>query len=91
MGTLIAIISFAVFGLIVGAIARALVPGRQNLSLTMTMVLGVIGSLAGGLITWLLMGAHDDPYQPAGWIMSIVGAIVVVWLYAASMDRRRHI
>ena len=90
MGTLGAIIAWAFFGLIIGAVARLLVPGRQPMGMLMTMLVGVVGSLAGGLLAWALMGA-DDPYQPAGWIMSIVGAVLLVWLYAASVSRRRHV
>ena len=91
MGTLVAIIAWAFFGLIIGAVARLLVPGRQPMGMLMTMLVGVVGSLAGGLLAWALTGA-DDPYQPAGWIMSIVGAVLLVWLlYAASVSRRRHV
>ena len=90
MGTLGAIIAWAFFGLIIGAVARLLVPGRQPMGMLMTMLVGVVGSLAGGLLAWALMGV-DDPYQSAGWIMSIVGAVLLVWLYAASVSRRRHI
>jgi len=82
MGTLGAIISWAVCGLIVGAIARALVPGRQEMSLTMTMVLGVVGALAGGLLSYLVSAQPTDPMMHwPGWLMSIVGAIAVVVIY----------
>lgn len=75
------IITWAVFGLVVGAIARLLYPGRQPMGLLMTMVLGVVGSLLGGLISWLF--GHDPalgPFRGAGWILSILGALIVVWL-----------
>ncbi len=79
METITNIISWAVFGLIVGAIARALYPGRQPMSLLMTMVLGVIGSLVGGAISWVLHGAPDGMlFQGSGWILSILGALIVV-------------
>lgn len=90
MSTLGAIIAWAFFGLVIGAIARFLVPGRQPMSMLMTMLLGIVGSLAGGLLTWLVTGAND-PYAPAGWIMSIIGAIALVWLYAANVTRRHHV
>ena len=87
MATLGTIISWAVFGLIVGLIARFLYPGRQPMSLLMTMLLGVAGSLLGGFISWGV-GFHpeDGPFRGAGWIMSIAGSILVVWigLFAAS-------
>lgn len=90
MSTMGAIIAWVFFGLVIGAIARFLVPGRQPMSMLMTMLLGIVGSLAGGLLTWLVTGAND-PYEPAGWIMSIIGAIALVWLYAANATRRHHV
>jgi uncharacterized membrane protein YeaQ/YmgE (transglycosylase-associated protein family) len=83
------IISWAVFGLIVGAIARMIYPGRQRMSLLMTMVLGIVGSMLGGFVSWAFgYDPNDGPLQGAGWIMSIIGAIVVVWLglFTASRD-----
>lgn len=71
-----AIISWAVFGLIAGAIARLLVPGRQPLGCLGTILLGVTGSLIGGFASWLLFGGH--PLQASSWIMSILGAVLVL-------------
>ena len=82
------IITWAVFGLIVGAIARFLYPGRQSMSLPMTMVLGIVGSLLGGFVSWMLgFDPQEGPFQGAGWIMSIIGAVIVVWL-SLFMSRR---
>ena len=82
------VIVWAVFGLIIGAIARLLYPGRQAMSLVMTMVLGVVGSLVGGFISWALGGgAGEGPFQGAGWIMSIVGAMLVVWIGLFTSNR----
>lgn len=75
------VLGWVVFGFIVGAIARFLIPGQQAMSWFMTAVLGVIGSLVGGGLSWLLFGTADGRVSPAGWIMSIVGAIVVVLLF----------
>ena len=80
METLTAIIAWAIFGLIVGALARLFVPGRQPMGVLMTMLLGVVGSLAGGMISWIFRG-EADVYEPAGWIMSIIGAVIVVVLF----------
>ena len=85
MTTLYAILTWMVFGLIAGAIARLLVPGRQAIGLVATMCLGVVGSVVGGGITWLVTG---DPMQPAGWIMSIVGAIVVLLIAVKTRSRQ---
>jgi uncharacterized membrane protein YeaQ/YmgE (transglycosylase-associated protein family) len=90
MGTLWSIITWAVFGVVVGAIARFLYPGRQPMSLPMTMVLGIVGSLVGGLISWLFgFDPQDGPFQSAGWIMSLLGALIVVWLALYASSRRR--
>ena len=80
--TLMGIISWCVFGLVVGAIARFLLPGRQHMSWLLTMVLGIVGSFAGGAIAWLFSGKSGFDVNPAGWIMSIVGALIVLYLYS---------
>jgi uncharacterized membrane protein YeaQ/YmgE (transglycosylase-associated protein family) len=88
MGLLWSIITWALFGLVVGAIARLLFPGRQTMSVAMTMVLGIVGSLIGGFISWLFgFDPQDGPFQGAGWIMSIAGALIAVWI-ALAMGRR---
>jgi uncharacterized membrane protein YeaQ/YmgE (transglycosylase-associated protein family) len=90
MEMLWAIIGWCLFGLVAGAIARLLVPGRQSMGILMTIVLGIIGSLVGGLIGYMIMG-QGDPLQPSGWIMSIVGAVIVLGLYVAMTRRERPV
>jgi uncharacterized membrane protein YeaQ/YmgE (transglycosylase-associated protein family) len=85
MSLLVHILGWIVFGLIVGAIARFLVPGKQQMSWPMTIVLGVVGSLVGGGISWLIFGSPDGSYHPGGWIMSVLGAIVVVLIYSRAV------
>ena len=68
-------------GLIVGAIARLLVPGPHPIGILGTAAAGIAGAIIGGLVGRLLFG---PTYQP-GWIMSILGAALVVWL----VSRRR--
>jgi uncharacterized membrane protein YeaQ/YmgE (transglycosylase-associated protein family) len=81
MGTLGTIIAWAVFGLVIGLIARMLYPGRQPMGFFATMILGIIGSLLGGFIAYLLgYRPEDAALSGAGWIMSIVGALIVVWV-----------
>ncbi len=71
-------------GLIVGAIARLLVPGPTPMGILGTAAAGVAGAIIGGLVGRLLFG---PAYQP-GWIMSILGAALVVWL--VSRGRRSY-
>ncbi len=85
METLGAILGWMLFGLIAGAVARLLVPGRQSIGLLATMALGIIGSLIGGGLTWLVTG---DPMEPAGWIMSILGAVLLLAIAMKTRSRQ---
>lgn len=80
LGTIIAAV---VVGLIAGALARLIVPGRQDMSVPMTILLGIIGSFIGGLLGYLLFhkDAADGFLQPAGIIGSVIGAVIalLVW------------
>ncbi|WP_040770524.1 GlsB/YeaQ/YmgE family stress response membrane protein [Novipirellula maiorica] len=77
---LIPIIGWMISGLIIGLIARALVPGRQAIGLLRTMLLGIVGSFVGGFAGYLIMGG--EPLQASGWIGSIVGAVVLLVLFS---------
>jgi uncharacterized membrane protein YeaQ/YmgE (transglycosylase-associated protein family) len=82
------IIGLLVIGLVAGFIARAIVPGDDSMGLVPTIVLGVVGSYVGGLLVGLLTRG-DDQFGPAGWIGSVVGAIVVLVAYNAVTGRKR--
>ena len=87
---ILTIIGWIVFGLIAGFIARALVPGKDDIGLLRTILLGVVGSVVGGFIFGLLtVGIRG--FQPAGWIGSIIGAVVVLLIYNAATGRKRGI
>ncbi len=90
MGWLGLIISIIVIGLIAGAIARLVVPGKQDMSIGMTMLLGIVGSFVGGFLGFLLFGADPEGgfLQPAGIIGSIIGAIIVLVIWVAVKGRR---
>ena len=82
------IISWIFVGLVVGLIARLLVPGTQALGLVPTVGLGIVGSLLGGLVSWLFTGAAGAPFSAyawPGWILSILGAVALLWL----VERRK--
>jgi len=78
------IISLIIVGLIAGAVARLLVPGKQDISIPMTMLIGIIGSFVGGFLGYLIFhhDSEDGFFQPSGIIGSIIGAIIVllIWL-----------
>lgn len=76
------IISLLLIGLVAGFIARAVVPGKDDMSIPATIALGIVGSVVGGLVLGLLTaGNRDSGFGPAGWIGSILGAILVLVLY----------
>ena len=81
------LIAFLIFGFVVGLIARAIFPGTQRLGILMTTLLGVAGSLIGGILGNMLFGGRWDEPITAGWIGSIVGALV---LLALAGRGRRH-
>lgn len=83
------IISIVVIGLIAGFIARAVIPGKQDMSILMTIVLGIVGSFVGGFLGYLIFGTDnaDGFFQPSGIIGSIIGAIIVLLVYGAVRGR----
>ncbi|OLZ58132.1 GlsB/YeaQ/YmgE family stress response membrane protein [Amycolatopsis keratiniphila] len=81
------IVGWILFGLIAGFIARALVPGKDDIGLLRTIVLGIVGSVVGGLLFGLLtVGLRG--FQPAGWIGSVIGAIIVLVIYNKVTGRK---
>ena len=80
------ILTWILFGLVVGVIAKLLMPGRDPGGFIITILLGIAGALFGGFIG-RAMGFYGEN-QGAGWIMSILGAIILLALYRM-MARRR--
>jgi uncharacterized membrane protein YeaQ/YmgE (transglycosylase-associated protein family) len=84
-----AIITWIIFGAIVGVIARFLMPGRDPMGWVATIVLGIVGSFVGGYLAQILFtGNAALPPQSAGWIGSIIGAIIVLAIYRYTQGRR---
>ena len=81
------ILSWIVFGLVVGIIAKLVTPGRDPGGFIITMLLGIAGALLGGFIG-RAMGFYG-PNEPAGWLMSIGGAILLLVIYRVAVGRRR--
>ena len=80
------ILSWILFGLVVGVIAKLLMPGRDPGGFIITILLGIAGALIGGFVGRAL-GFYGEN-QGAGWIMSILGAIVLLALYRMMVRRR---
>ena len=83
------IIGLTILGLLAGFIARALVPGRDAMSVPATIALGMVGSFVGGFL-WraLFVKGNQDDVAPAGFVGSIVGAVIVLLVWRA-LNRRR--
>jgi uncharacterized membrane protein YeaQ/YmgE (transglycosylase-associated protein family) len=67
-----------IFGLIVGAIAKLLMPGKDPGGVIVTILIGVAGSLLGTFAGRMLWGSAD---YSSGWITSILGAVILLWIY----------
>ena len=87
------IIGLVIIGLIAGALARLLVPGRDAMSIPATVGLGIVGSFVGGFLADVLLRseAQDRGLSPAGLIGSVIGAVVVLLIYNAVTKRSRSI
>lgn len=83
------IIAFLIIGGIVGLIARALVPGDDSMGCLGTIVLGVVGSFAGGLLASLFTSHEITQLRTSGLIMSVIGAIIVLLIFNAVTGRKR--
>lgn len=85
--------SFLVFllvGFLAGLIARALMPGDQPMSMLATLLLGIVGSFLGGLISAAFTGGPIFALHRSGIFMSIIGAFVVLFIWT-TIQRKRHI
>lgn len=82
-------IGFLVAGLVIGALARLVKPGRQNLGLLATLGLGLVGSLIGGTIAWLLGQGSIWELNVLGFVLSVVAAVLLVGTAEAIAPKRR--
>jgi uncharacterized membrane protein YeaQ/YmgE (transglycosylase-associated protein family) len=83
------IIVWIIFGLIVGAVAKFIMPGRDPGGIIVTIILGIVGALLGG---WLgqALGLYG-PGEPVGFFMAVIGAIIVLLIYRLVVGRRRTV
>jgi uncharacterized membrane protein YeaQ/YmgE (transglycosylase-associated protein family) len=84
------ILAWIVFGFIIGLIARAVVPGKQSMGFVMTTLLGIAGSLIGGLVASALSGGQTTGFQTSGFIGSLIGAILLLVIAGMVMGPRRR-
>jgi uncharacterized membrane protein YeaQ/YmgE (transglycosylase-associated protein family) len=80
------VLGWMLFGLVVGALAKLVMPGRDPGGIIVTMLIGIVGALLGG---WIGQTAGwYGPQEGAGFLMSLFGAIILLWLYRVVVSRR---
>ena len=82
------ILGWLLFGLIAGFIARALVPGKDDIGFLATILLGIVGSVVGGFLFGLFTVGFRG-FEPAGWIGSVIGAIIVLVIFNKVTGRKK--
>jgi len=82
---------FLLLGLLAGAIAKLILPGRQGGGWLVTLLLGVVGALLGGWLGGLLFNADlQGFFSPVTWLLAIGGSIIVLLIYGLITGRRTH-
>jgi uncharacterized membrane protein YeaQ/YmgE (transglycosylase-associated protein family) len=85
------IIAFIILGLIAGAIAKAILPGKQPGGIIVTTLIGIAGALIGGFLAGAIFDADplDEFWDLSTWLTAIVGAIILLLIYGFFADRSR--
>ena len=83
MSLIVFLIVLAVMGLIVGALARLLLPGPDPMGVGMTILVGIAGTFSAGLFSWFVLHRHG-----AGLILSVLFSMLILWLYRRSATSR---
>ena len=81
------ILGWIVFGLVVGALAKLIMPGRDPGGVIVTMLLGIAGAVLGGFVGRAL--GFYGPRETAGFVMSFIGAVLLLWVYRIMAGKRR--
>jgi uncharacterized membrane protein YeaQ/YmgE (transglycosylase-associated protein family) len=84
------VIGFLVAGLVIGALARLIVPGRQRLGILATLLLGAVGSVIGGTIAWLLGTGSIWELNVLGFVLAVVASVLLVGTAEAVTGGRRR-
>ncbi|PWF26205.1 GlsB/YeaQ/YmgE family stress response membrane protein [Ancrocorticia populi] len=84
-------IAFLILGLIAGAIAKLILPGKQSGGWFATLILGVVGSMLGGWLGSVIFDAGlDEFWSLQSWVLAIVGSIIVLVIYGATLGRGKN-
>jgi uncharacterized membrane protein YeaQ/YmgE (transglycosylase-associated protein family) len=84
------IIGTIIFGAVIGVLARLVLPGKQNISMVMTVVLGIVGAVIGYLVWGAIGNGPTSGVDWIRWIISIAAAALLVSLYVGSTGRSRR-
>jgi len=80
---MLSFIWWLIVGLIAGGLARLLMPGKDPMGLFATILLGIAGSILGGLVSLAVWGVDNRGFRPAGLLLSLVGAFLILWIWRA--------
>jgi uncharacterized membrane protein YeaQ/YmgE (transglycosylase-associated protein family) len=84
------VIGFIIAGLVIGALARLIKPGKQNLGILMTLLLGLAGSVIGGLVANLLGTGGIFELNVIGFIVAVIAAVLLIGVAESLAGRRNH-
>lgn len=75
------ILSWIIFGLIAGIIAKSIMPGKENVGIIVTIILGIVGAVVGGYISTFFGFGKVDGFNFGSFVVAVIGAIVVLYIY----------
>ncbi|HEC2029832.1 GlsB/YeaQ/YmgE family stress response membrane protein [Klebsiella michiganensis] len=75
------ILSWIIFGLIAGIIAKWIMPGKENVGIIVTIILGIVGAVVGGYISTFFGFGKVDGFNFGSFVVAVIGAIVVLFIY----------
>jgi uncharacterized membrane protein YeaQ/YmgE (transglycosylase-associated protein family) len=91
---MLSLIGWVLAGLVIGAVARLIYPGRQPMGMLATIALGIVGALLGGFVSWMIWGIPGEPFAAHAWpgyLLSILGAVLAMWLYLGMLARKERV
>ncbi len=81
------ILTWIIFGLIAGALAKMIMPGNQAMGWLMTIILGIIGAFVGGYVGTLIGWGDVNSFDIKSMLLAVAGAILVLWIYGMATKR----
>ena len=86
--TISALLTWLITGLVVGGLAHLLVPGRNRVGIILTILVGIVGAIVGGLVFSLFGATGVTGFNIYSLIVAVIGSVVVLWLYHMFESRR---